>query len=776
MRRAFGLTLLLCVLTIQSAPPAALGADGRLEGAQVHVDHPTWLLPAWTADGPAVWTEVGAPYAAQVALVAPDGSFAPRNHGPAVSFWLYDVDAGTLLVPADHNPRLRLDDDDLPIVTSAWDAADLHVEMTYFAGWPGGDVASWFTDHGTGTELAVTYVRLSASTSSPTPRHLAVFAAVRPFGVERDVHPIKTAGCDGATGSLFADGAVVLTSLHPASQCGATSISRDEVSALALRDEVPGPQVAADPAERAESVLRVEVTAQAGAPGGVEFRAPTAALEPTPQNLGALSSDSFERQRARVASAWRAAETRTTFDVSDARLGDAFRASQAYLLLNRRSAAPRSGPLAHDAFWVRDAAYLGQAMERAGFAAENQATLEALVLTQRDDGSFPAITDATVARSVDEWDAQGEAIAALVAHYRFGHDTAWLARIYPSVASAARFLDALRGRTLTEDPETQSLLPANMSAEDLGSAAWHHYWDDLWAIAGYREAAFAASETGQTADAVDFAARADDLQRSVLQSVSLVQARTGTAFVPNGPEDVVSSAMARGATPALWPIRSLQGAESLNLLNDSFRTYFRLWLAPQGGGYSHYLGTLWPYGGLGIAHAALRLGMLESTWQVLDWTMAHQTLPGTYAWGEAINPRTGGLELGDMPHSWAAAELISLLRDLVVSEQDGVLLVNPGTPESWLDPGKHIRLMDAPTEYGLVNVSLSRSPAGPDAAPPDLTVQLDGTPPGGWQVRVPGTPVQILVDGRLTLPRPDGQIAVPSGGSHAVVVRYGSPH
>jgi len=67
------------------------------------------------------------------------------------------------------------------------------------------------------------------------------------------------------------------------------------------------------------------------------------------------------------------------------------------------------------------------------------------------------------------------------------------------VTSAARFLDTLRGRTLSDEPETRSLLPANMSAEDLGSATWHHYWDDLWAIAGYREAAFAAAENGQPA-------------------------------------------------------------------------------------------------------------------------------------------------------------------------------------------------------------------------------------------------------------------------------------
>ena len=45
------------------------------------------------------------------------------------------------------------------------------------------------------------------------------------------------------------------------------------------------------------------------------------------------------------------------------------------------------------------------------------------------------------------------------------NDKAWLARMYPGVALAARFLDALRGRTLSDEPETHSLLPANASAK-----------------------------------------------------------------------------------------------------------------------------------------------------------------------------------------------------------------------------------------------------------------------------------------------------------------------
>jgi hypothetical protein len=235
---------------------------------------------------------------------------------------------------------------------------------------------------------------------------------------------------------------------------------------------------------------------------------------------------------------------------------------------------------------------------------------------------------------------------------------------------------------------------------------------------------------------------------------------------------VVSSAMARGTTPAVWPVRSLHGLESLALLQLSFRGYYQAWLAPQAGGYVHYAGTLWPYGGLGIAHASLRLGLLDQTRQILDWTITHQTIPGAYAWGEAINPQTGGLELGDMPHSWAAAEMISLLRDMVVSEQDGVLLINLGTPPGWLEPGNHISLSNAPTEYGPVNVSLVRDTgASPAGGQPDLRIQLDGSPPLGWLVSLPGRPVQVLVDGGIAPIEPGGQAVVPVG-PHSLLVHY----
>ncbi len=103
-----------------------------------------------------------------------------------------------------------------------------------------------------------------------------------------------------------------------------------------------------------------------------------------------------------------------------------------------------------------------------------------------------------------------------------------------------------------------------------------------------------------------------------------------------------------------------------------------------------------------------------------------------------------------MPHSWAAAEMISLLRDMLLSEDGGWLVVNAGAPDSWFDPGTTVALRNAATQYGTATVELTRASADGTSAP-DLRVVLDGNPPNGWRVRLPGAPTSVLVDGEARL-------------------------
>lgn len=755
---------------------AADTALTREEGHRLFLAHPDWLVPLWASGGPASWTMVGPPYAGTVTLIGADGSFAPRNHGPAISLWVYDLDAERLLVDGRRVWQFGLDDSDLPIVTAALDVDGVRIETTYLTSWPGGDPSAWFAQPGVGVEHAVTFVRLQVSSADGTSRRLAAYVALRPFGVEPDMHAIRSVACDASMSTLTADSAVAIVGVQPADGCVLGNFGGNEVSTAASRESMSPSGSVSDPGERAEGMLRYALTTAPAGRNALEFRVPLGARQ-TPSDLAAsLRAGAFDYEREQVTRAWQAAISRIKLHVPDERLNAAFKASQAYLLLTRSADLPHSGPLQYDAFWVRDGAYIGQALERVGARDDNGATVDAMLALQRADGSFPAITNASdmQAMSANEWDSSGEAISSAVAHYRFTHDLGWLEQVYPRIARAAWFIDALRGQTLSEGPQTRSLLPVNLSAEDLGLSTWHHYWDDLWAIAGYREAAFAAGELGRSDDATAFANRANDLQAAVVRSIDRVNPQPGGAIVPNGPEDLVSSAMARGTTPALWPVHALVGQSAEDLLTRSFRTYDAQWLAPQSGGYRHYQDALWPYGGLGIAHAMLRLGMTAEVQEVLTWTIDHQTLPGTYAWGEGIDPQNGGLEIGDMPHSWAAAELISLLRDMLISEDEGWLVVNSGAPDAWFRPGSRVAVLDAPTMYGPATVVLTRAPDDV-SRPPDLSVTLEGSPPNGWHLRLPGQPVRAIVDGVAREQMPTTNILTLEPGPHSVVVEYPPP-
>jgi hypothetical protein len=251
------------------------------------------------------------------------------------------------------------------------------------------------------------------------------------------MHPIAVVACDLEHGILEADGAVAMIGLQPADACGATDLRSGDIYTLAIRNRLPRAPATQDDGARAEAALKVTLTAALSAPAELEFRAPLQAQYSRAQALADAQRTSFADARARVATAWRALVGRVSLDVGDPRVNAAFRSAQVTLLQNRNGPLPRSGPLAHDAFWVRDAAYIGEALERVGDGRDNEATLNALLALQRDDGSFPAITDASRPRPVDEWDSAGQAIASVVSHYRFSHDRAWLERAYPALRRAA---------------------------------------------------------------------------------------------------------------------------------------------------------------------------------------------------------------------------------------------------------------------------------------------------------------------------------------------------
>ena len=106
----------------------------------------------------------------------------------------------------------------------------------------------------------------------------------------------------------------------------------------------------------------------------------------------------------------------------------------------------------------------------------------------------------------------------------------------------------------------------------------------------------------------------------------------------------------------------------------------------------------------------------------------------------------GGL-VGDVPHGWVASHYILLIRDMILREEPGRLILFSAIPDRWLANGKYIEIKDAPTFFGKTDVKLTSA-----ISKGYLTLQLKRPSDAsfkGYTVKSPlGKPVKkVMVDG-----------------------------
>jgi hypothetical protein len=116
-----------------------------------------------------------------------------------------------------------------------------------------------------------------------------------------------------------------------------------------------------------------------------------------------------------------------------------------------------------------------------------------------------------------------------------------------------------------------------------------------------------------------------------------------------------------------------------------------------------------PYLSVQLARAKLALGDAEGCMEILQ--ALARSASSTWCWPEAIHPRTGGGCMGDGDHGWAAAEFISLLRQILVRETPGGLELLSGIPSDWIARGG-VRLTGATTSFGTLDLEVRPRPGG----------------------------------------------------------------
>ena len=714
--------------------------------------HTDWPMPGWLRGAPLAWTMTGRPEAGVGAevLVRSDGAVAPWATAPTAELWLFDPASGQLATGTGQTTSFSLHQGHLPIPTWEWAALGARVESTLYS-----DIGE------PAVEWQVSVVNTEAAT-----RNLLLLLVVRPFAINRSLAPICSVGVENDS-RLWINGSPFLVAGTTPASAGVAPL--DAVMDAALQGEAPvGETSSSQESGLGAATLTYPLSLAEGQSETLQFALlPASSAGADHQQYPTIKRGSLSD----TAVAWEDTLNRVQIDVPDELVEGGVRASTGYLLLSIDPNGPHPGPLTHDAMWVRDAAYIGLALLQLGHGDAVRDYIPQIFAAQEPNGRVPPIQGEKIPWDDEEWDAQGQAIFLATSYYRYTGEKASLEKWYPALRAAAKFIVDLRLADSQGDGPAQGLLPPSKSAEDLGPPDQHYYWDNLWAVAGLEEAAYAAGELGKPEDAAWMKAEAEALRDAVLRSVEHVMGPE-PAYIPGAVEDVESSAMARGTVPALWPVQVF--SPDSPLIARSFDTYHKRWIAPDSGGFRHRQDQFWPYGGLELAHAYLRLGRKDVLHEILGWSLEHQTLDGTYAWAEQVDPETGGFSGGDMPHAWAAASYATLVREMLVSEREDHVVLFSGVPGWWFEDDRTITMVDAPTHFGPLNLHTEGSVQNADGVWEGvLRLTLSGAEPlQGFRWELPND--VHSVEGPPGVTVEDGWLTVPSGGGTVRLV-FSSP-
>lgn len=408
-----------------------------------------------------------------------------------------------------------------------------------------------------------------------------------------------------------------------------------------------------------------------------------------------LQPDAFAPLKRDFSARWRRLLGQgMTIRVPDEDVQNAFDANKTHLLVLHDGDSITPGPFTYHSFWFRDAAYMLHALDQLGYHAQVKNVLKTFPRYLRKDGYVLA--------QDGEWDSNGEALWTIEQHTRLSGDYEILHEQYWQILNAAHWIDAARQKTKyagERDPE-YGLLPAGMSAEHLGPNDFY-FWDDWWGLAGLRAAIFAAKTFNATDDAQKLQFAYDAFFRDVNDALARAAAKNHADWMPSSPYRRADSAMVSNLV-ASYPLQLVDADDPriVATIAELKRVSF------VDGAFFHHVG----HGGFGTYLALHVAGSELFQYQAHAWNafrfLARHASP-TWTWGEAIHPLSGRGGHGDGHHGWAAADVISFIRNALLFEANDHLVITPAIPDEWVFETSTIKVERAATYFGDVDFTLA---------------------------------------------------------------------
>ncbi|MBJ7423839.1 MAG: discoidin domain-containing protein [Akkermansiaceae bacterium] len=389
---------------------------------------------------------------------------------------------------------------------------------------------------------------------------------------------------------------------------------------------------------------------------------------------------------------------------------ECFRTAASHILINRDGPAIQPGPRRYTRSWVRDCVIMGAAMAKVNHPHVLREFLLWYVQFQRPDGYVPCVVDRDGVDDLVENDSHGQLIWGICEVYRNERNLEFVNSMWQATELAAEYLIRLRAQRMTpefSEPTHSSrygLLPESASHEGYLAHPVHSYWDDFWGIRGLEAAAELAKASGRHEQSSRWQSEARTFLTDVMSSMDRVIKEHKISYIPGSVEwadfdpTATSNAIAQLDFADDLPVGPLH--EMLDTYLSGFRQKHRgeiPWL-----NYTAYE--------IRIIGAFVRLGKRAEAHELLDVFLSDRRPIEWNQWPEITwrDARAPG-HLGDVPHTWIAAEYMLALISMVVSEREesNQLVLASGLPWEWiaLEDGFYVRGLA--TRYGRLEFHMT---------------------------------------------------------------------
>ncbi len=652
----------------------------RIAQAEPRGWHPRWLHREQST-----WTPIGTSHGTECALMNDDGMVEVSQGSFSIEPMLWI--AGRLFTWADVSARQELEAEWMPVPSVIWETREWRFR-----------ILAETTQSG--------YLRVRYRIDNLTDRELSarVFVLVRPFQVTPPWQSFREVGGVSRVNSLeFRDGAVCVNEkslLVPAAGSTEAMSASARFAALSFDEgfmashlsagELPANSQAHDPFGFATGALQFEFSLRGHEAGEAVIHCMTVAASRSPSaRPSAAAEPAFDWAAKLPVSQW----------TGNGWMMDAIQAAltaTAQILVTRSGPALQPGPRRYTRSWIRDGAMMSAALLRMGCTDEVREFIRWYAPHQRADGFVPCCVDREGIDWLVEHDSHGELIALIADHYRFSGDRALLEECWIYIDRAVGYIE----RAL--DPN--GLLPISVSHEGYLAQPVHSYWDDFWALRGLRDAVDLARVLGQEDSARHWQRLCTRFEDSLFTSIEDTRARRHLEFIPGSIEWADFDPTATANALYLFDVPERLDREAVR---RTFDKYLVDWRAKRSGAldWSNYT----PYE-IRIIGALVRLGMRDAALELLRFFLSDRRPPPWNQWPEiAWHDHQSPAHIGDLPHTWIAAEYVLALRSLIAYERDAdrSLVLAAGVAPEWI-LGAGVIVDRMPTLYGSLSYSLRR--------------------------------------------------------------------